>query len=61
MEFESIVALARDTPNSELCKAWGTTKTEVISCKQGERPMTMREVGALAELHGMKLPDIFAI
>ena len=61
MDFESIVALARDTPDSDLRAAWGTSPAATTSRKTGKRPMTIREVGALAELHGMKLPDILAI
>lgn len=61
MEFEQVVQLARDTPTSALCKVWGASSGEVTSLKNGERPMTIREAGALADLHGMQLLDILAV
>lgn len=61
MQFENVVALARNTPTGALCEAWGASRTAVLSRKRGERPMTIREVGALAEVHGMKLLDVLSI
>ena len=61
MRFEHVVQLARDTPTGDLCEAWGETPAEVIHCKRGERPMTIREVGALADVHGLKLLDVLAV
>ncbi|AZS11729.1 helix-turn-helix DNA binding protein [Arthrobacter phage Maja] len=61
MEFEHVVQLARDTPTSALCEALGVSAREVKSLKRGERPMTIREAGALADLHGMQLLDVLAV
>lgn len=61
MQFEHVMQLARDTPTSVLCEAWGASPTEVSSRTKGERPMTIREVGALADLHGMKLLDVITL
>lgn len=61
MQFERAVALARDTPTTVLCEAWGTSPDVVRGRKKGEHPMTLREAGALAELHGMKLVDVLAV
>jgi plasmid maintenance system antidote protein VapI len=61
MEFEHVVQLARDTPTSALCEALGVSAREVTSLKKGERPMTIREAGALADLHGMQLLDVLAV
>lgn len=61
MQFERLIALANDTPAGHLCEAWGVHHGAVMSIKKGERPMTIREVGALAEIRGMKLADILAI
>lgn len=61
MKFEHVTALARATPTAALCAAWGLCDADVTSLKQSKRPMTIREVGALAELHGMKLLDVLAV
>jgi hypothetical protein len=61
MQFGNIMELARDTPTSVLCEAWEEDAVDVQACKTGERPMTIREVGALAEVHGMKLLDVIAL
>ena len=61
MQFKVAVALARDTPTKALTEAWGLCNDAALSVKQGKRPMTIREVGALAELHGLKLLDVLAI
>lgn len=61
MQFESAYALAIDTPAAALCLAWGASEEAALSCAHGKRPMTIREAGALAELHGMKLEDVLAV
>jgi len=61
MQSERLVALARDTSASDLCEAWKLHHKEVEHVKSGKRPMTIREVGALAELHGMLLGEVLAI
>lgn len=61
MQFEHTYALARATPTGALAKAWGTTPDDVTQCAHGKRPMTIREAGALAELHGLKLLDVLTV
>lgn len=61
MQFERVVDLAKATPTSVLCEAWGASAEDVNTCKQGERPMTIREAGALADVHGLKLLDVLAV
>ena len=61
MQFETATTMANGTSTADLCRAWGTTSDDVIDCKTGKRPMTLREAGALAELHGLKLADVLAV
>ncbi|UUG70056.1 helix-turn-helix DNA binding domain protein [Arthrobacter phage Zucker] len=61
MKFERVVNLARDTPTSVLCEAWGANAEEVATRKKGERPITIREAGALAEVHGLTLLDVLTV
>jgi len=61
MRFERTVELAKATPTGVLCEVWGATAAEVNSRKSGEQIMTISEAGALADLHGMKLPDILSV
>lgn len=61
MHFERVAALADSTPVHLLCDAWGIPTDEVRACTKNERPMTLREVGALAEIHGMKLLDVITL
>jgi hypothetical protein len=61
MGFQRVMSLARATPTSVLCDAWGANADEVDACKKGERPMTIREAGALAELHDLTLLDVLTV
>ena len=61
MDSERLVAQARDTPTGALCEAWGVQADSVQGVKNGERPMTIREVGALAELRGRTLADVLTL
>jgi hypothetical protein len=61
MQFESAYALAATTPAKILGDAWLTSAEDATHCAQGKRPMTIREAGALADLHGMKLLDVLAV
>lgn len=61
MQFEGAVMLAKDTPTSVLCDAWGEGSEYVLARKLSERPLTIKEAGALAEIHGLKLLDVLAI
>ena len=59
--MESILALARSTSMDELCTLWGLSVSSVRARKKGKRPMTIKEIGALADLHGMKLLDVLTV
>jgi len=59
--FDRVLSLARDTPTSVLREAWGASAEEVTTCKKGERPMTIREAGALAEMHGLTLQSVLSV
>lgn len=61
MRFERALELVKATPTSVLCEAWGASPSYVASRKRAEHPMSLREAGDLAELHGMTLPDILAV
>jgi len=61
MMFDRVLSLARDTPTGVLCEAWGASAEEVTTCKKGERPITIREAGALADVHGLTLLDVLAV
>jgi hypothetical protein len=61
MQFQHITTLASDTPTETLSRAWGTCQDDAMAAQKGKRPMTIREAGALAELHGMKLEDVIAL
>lgn len=58
MQFQRVLNLADDTPAHTLREAWGVDLSEVSLLAQGKRAMTVRQVGALAEIHGMKLLDL---
>jgi single-strand DNA-binding protein len=61
MKFEHVVTLARETPIEALSDACGLQEVEALRIQHGKRPLTIREAGALAELHGLKLQDVLAI
>ena len=61
MQFQKVEALAGKTMTGALCVAWDTTPADVIDCERGKRPMTLREAGALAEMHGMELLDVLTV
>lgn len=56
-----ILALAQSTDTTDLCLAWGLSRASVMARKNGERPLTVKEVGALAYLHKMTLAGILSI
>jgi hypothetical protein len=61
MRFQGVVELANATPTSVLCEAWGESSDYVASRKRAEHPMTLREAGDLAEVHGLKLLDVLSV
>lgn len=61
MRFENVMGLARETPTSVLCAAWAADADDVTACTRGERPMSIREAGALAEIHGLRLEDVLSV
>jgi hypothetical protein len=58
MRFQRVVVLANNTPGSVLCEAWGESLEYVDARKRAETPLTIREAGSLAELHGLRLEDV---
>ena len=56
-----ILALSRSTDTKELCVAWGLSHSAVLARKKGERPLTIREVGALAALYDLTLPGVLSV
>jgi hypothetical protein len=61
MEFKRVTELTNTTPTEALCEAWNLTAEDVDARKREETPLTIREAGSLAELHGMKLEDILSV
>lgn len=61
MQFDHTYTLAKRTPTKALTEAWQMCENCTHRCTHGKRPMTIREAGALAELHGLKLLDVLAI
>lgn len=61
VRFERVLELVGGTPDDVLCRAWGSSLAEVRAVKQDERPITLRESGALAELHGLLLEDVLSV
>jgi len=61
MQFEGAIRLANDTPTGVLCEAWGEGPEYVVARKLSEHPLTVKEAGALAEVHGMNLLDVLAL
>ncbi len=61
MEFERVLDLAYDTPTGALCAAWGASPEDVDARKRAETPLTIREAGSLAELHGLRLEDVLPV
>ena len=61
MPFERIIRLANATPISVLCEAWEADRESVMSRRAYMVPMSLREAGDLAELHGLKLQDVLAV
>jgi hypothetical protein len=61
MRFDRVLELANATHTSVLCEAWGATPEHVADRKRADHPMNIREAGALAELHGLKLLDVLTV
>lgn len=61
MHFGTAIALAAATPTGALCEAWEVTPEYVAGRKSGESPMTLREAGDLAALHGLLLEDVLSV
>jgi hypothetical protein len=58
MKFERVLNLANDTPIGVLCQVWVVSPEDVDARKRAETPLTVREAGSLAELHGLRLEDV---
>jgi len=61
MEFERVTALTKATPTATLCAAWGIKAEDVDARKRAETPLSIREAGSLAEMHGLKLEDVLPV
>ena len=61
MEFKRATELTNATPTAALCAAWGIATEDVDARKRQETPLTIREAGSLAELHGLKLEDVLPV
>ena len=61
MQFARLEALIQTTPLEALSAAWGATAEDVRARKNAETPLTIREAGSLAELHGLTLEDVLAV
>lgn len=60
MQFDHAYTLAARTPMKALSEAWGMCEACAQRGAHKKRPMTIREAGALAELHGLKLEHILS-
>jgi len=60
MGFERVQELTNTTTTAALCAAWGLSTEDVDARKRGRTPLTLREAGSLAELHGLRLEDVLA-
>lgn len=61
MRFQHVTELANSTPASVLCEVWGESPEYVASRQNSEHPMTIKEAGDLAEVHGLKLEGVLAV
>lgn len=61
MHFERITELTKTTQSSLLSEAWGESKAYVELRQREEAPLTIREIGALADMHGLKLADLLPV
>lgn len=61
MEFERVKALTKATPTAHLCAVWGIPAEDVDARKRAETPLSIREAGSLAGLHGLKLEDVLSV
>ena len=61
MGFERVRELTNTTTTEALRAAWGVSSEDVDARKQGRTPLTVREAGSLAELHGLRLEDILSV
>ena len=61
MQFARLVELVNTTPTAVLCAAWGVSPGDVDARKCAETPLTIREAGSLAEMHGLRLEDVLTV
>lgn len=57
MEENQILILARSIDIKALCEAWGLSAEAVRSRLTGKRDLTVREVGAMAKILGVRTHD----
>lgn len=56
-----MIALLKATPTTSLSLLWGMSQSAVRARKKGEQPLTIKEAGLLAQMHGMNLEHILAL
>lgn len=55
MNLDAVLTLARHTPIADLCEAWNLSPATVQTRLYGLRPLTIRELGGLADIHGTEV------
>lgn len=61
MQFQQAAKMVRDTSTDVLCEAWGVGPDHVQQRREAPHEMTIQEAGSLAAVHGLLLPDVFAV
>lgn len=61
MQFVRLETLVNSTPTEALCATWGLSPEDVDARKSERTPLTIREAGSLAELHGLGLEDVLSL
>lgn len=57
----AMVALLQAAPTTALASLWGISPSAVRARKKGEQPLTIKQAGLLAQMHGMNLEHILAL
>lgn len=58
---EPMIAILQSTPTNSLAELWGMSPGAVRARKKGEQPLTVKQAGLLAQMHGMNLEHILAL
>lgn len=57
----AMIALLQSTPTISLAALWDMSLSAVRARKKGEQPLTVKQAGLLAKMHGMNLEHILAL